>query len=68
MWDSELTSNFTNLANSTSSGTDLFYGFGADFGIADNLSLRLDYEHYIFGQAFGDDEIDMLNFGVVLSF
>jgi OmpA-OmpF porin, OOP family len=68
MWDSELTSNFINLANSTSSGTDLFFGFGADFGIADNLALRLEYENYTFGFASGDDEIDILSFGGILRF
>jgi len=51
-------------ATSSDDGTDYLFGFGTDIAINEILSARIDYEIF----DFDGDDVDSLNFGLLMKF
>lgn len=63
-WESEFTSNFSNVANSSTDGFDLFFGLGANIEVSDAFAVRLEFENY----TLEDDDIDVMTLGGIYRF
>ena len=63
-WESEFTSNFSNVANSSTDGFDLFFGLGTNIEVSDAFAIRLEYENY----TLEDDDIDVMTLGGIYRF
>jgi len=63
-WESEFTSNFSNVANSSTDGFDLFFGLGTNIEVSDAFAIRLEFENY----TLEDDDIDVMTLGGIYRF
>ena len=63
-WESEFTSNFSNVANSSTDGFDLFFGLGANIEVNDAFAIRLEFENY----TLENDDIDVMTLGGIYRF
>ena len=63
-WESEFTSNFSNVANSSTDGFDLFFGLWANIEVSDAFAVRLEFENY----TLEDDDIDVMTLGGIYRF
>ena len=65
LWETEMkVQSLTGSANVSVDGTDMIWGFGADYAVAENLNIQLGYDTY----TMDDDEIVSLYLGTELLF
>ena len=50
------------------SGTDLFFGGGAEYLLDNGVGLRLEWERYLFGGEWQEADIDLISLGAVYRF